>query len=73
VAGGVRVPSFVSGPGLSSVAGQQYNNLFHVSDWMPTILGFAGLQTPDGMSLDGIDHSAAFLGPSNERSCPRAA
>lgn len=38
--GGVRVPAFVHSPLLpSSVKGTNYKGLFHVSDWLPTVIG----------------------------------
>lgn len=37
--GGVRTPSFVYSPLLpSDVRGTEYNKMFHVTDWLPTIL-----------------------------------
>ena len=39
--GGVRSPGFIAGPGIKQ---KDYHNLFHVVDWMPTLLDAAGLK-----------------------------
>jgi arylsulfatase A-like enzyme len=43
--GGVKVDAFIYAPELleSSASGTVYSNLFHVSDWFPTILDMAGI------------------------------
>lgn len=45
----------------------------HVSDWLPTILSFAGVDyTPaSGHELDGVDHMLAITGKSSSSSPPR--
>lgn len=60
--GGIRVDSFISSP-LLSETGINYNGLFHVSDWFPTILSLAGIsyKASKELSLDGVDHSDAFF------------
>ena len=40
--GGVRSAGFISGPGIP--AGKEYDNLFHVVDWMPTLLDAVGIE-----------------------------
>ena len=43
--------------------GESYTGLFHVSDWMPTILEMAGITyiaSPD-RPLDGVSHYNAFV------------
>eukprot|EP01035_Chromulina_nebulosa_P017410 gene17410-22959_t len=60
--GGVKVDSFIYSPLLeqSSII---YDNLFHVSDWFPTMLGLAGISytASDDKPLDGVDHSSAWF------------
>merc|ERR1719229_2169917 len=59
--GGVRVPAFVSSERLPRhVRGTWYNATAHLVDWLPTLLGLAGLrghQLGDGLdsSLGGLD------------------
>ena len=57
--GGIRVNAFVHSPMLArSARGTTYNHLFHVSDWLPTLLRGALQAAPDLLpaDLDGIDH-----------------
>jgi arylsulfatase A-like enzyme len=66
--GGTKVDAFVYSPLLSaSAAGTLYNNLFHVSDWFPTLLDLAGIEyTPrEGYELDGVSHAEAFADPAS--------
>lgn len=52
-----------------------YKGLFHVSDWFPTLLGFAGIKfTPAvGKELDGVDQSTAMVtSTSNTVAFPRS-
>ena len=74
--GGTRLPAFISSPLLPpSRAGTTYDGVFHISDWMPTIVGgmlgradLLGNGTED--VLDGLNHWHALLGvgapPRNE-------
>lgn len=39
--GGVRVPAFINSPLLGAAAGSVTNELFHISDWFPTILSWS--------------------------------
>jgi len=50
--GGIRGASFITSP-LLNISGYTYPGLVHITDWVPTLLGLAGLQQPDGM--DGVD------------------
>eukprot|EP00090_Calanus_glacialis_P016104 TRINITY_DN2526_c0_g1_i7.p1 TRINITY_DN2526_c0_g1~~TRINITY_DN2526_c0_g1_i7.p1 ORF type:complete len:201 (+),score=36.36 TRINITY_DN2526_c0_g1_i7:66-605(+) len=50
--GGIRGASFLSSP-LLNMTGYKYSGLMHITDWVPTLLGLAGIATPEG--LDGID------------------
>ncbi|KAH3763666.1 sulfatase 1 precursor [Pelomyxa schiedti] len=55
--GGIRVPAFLSGPGSNispSLTGSINNNLFHVVDWMPSLLTAANLPSPS-FEIDGVD------------------
>ena len=61
--GGVRVEAFIHSAKLpSAIRGSSYANIFHVSDWFPTILDMAGVaHTPAaGFELDGVSHHAAL-------------
>ena len=63
-AGGSRVESFVFSDGLSSdLRGSQYEGVFHVTDWFPTILSMTNSDfKPDAAHpFDGIDNAAALL------------
>lgn len=40
--GGVRSAGFIAGPGVTP--GGEYENLFHVVDWMPTLLDAIGVK-----------------------------
>ena len=52
--GGIRVPMIVRWPaGLDS--GQQIDDLIHFTDWLPTLLNFAGIDRGEGLPLDGGD------------------
>jgi arylsulfatase A-like enzyme len=65
--GGVRTPAFVYSPLLSSdVRGTEYNKMFHVSDWLPTILeGILGHEADEFGQSDawyGVNQWDAMLG-----------
>lgn len=58
--GGTRVPGLVHSPLLpASVRGTTSDEMFHITDWLPTILGLAGAKLPpknkQGAGLDGHD------------------
>ena len=54
--GGVRVPGFVHSPLLpAAVRGTTSDGLFHVTDWLPTLVGIAGGSTARNLPLDGLD------------------
>ena len=46
--GGVRSPAFVTGPGIPKAA--TYTKLFHIADWMPTLLDAVNVKR-DGVLL----------------------
>jgi len=65
--GGTRVPGFVHSPLLPvDVQGTESQELFHVTDWLPTLVGVAGGSTARNRKLDGHDIWAALTsaGPS---------
>lgn len=71
--GGFRVPAFIHSPLIpQDRRGASYENLFHVSDWLPTlldgVLDRASLLA--GRSLNGVNHWNALLGSST--SIPRS-
>jgi len=63
--GGIRGSSFVSSP-LLKTSGYKYKGLMHVTDWVPTLLGLAGVPVPEG--LDGVD---VWDSISNNETSPR--
>eukprot|EP01065_Artemidia_motanka_P012589 TRINITY_DN1693_c6_g1_i1.p1 TRINITY_DN1693_c6_g1~~TRINITY_DN1693_c6_g1_i1.p1 ORF type:complete len:545 (+),score=138.71 TRINITY_DN1693_c6_g1_i1:100-1734(+) len=54
--GGTRVAGFVHSPLLpEAVQGTVSNELYHITDWLPTIVGIAGGNTKRNLPLDGHD------------------
>ena len=52
--GGLHVAGFVHSPLLpKSAQGTQHHGLFHVTDWLPTIVAAAGGDTSINQPLDG--------------------
>jgi arylsulfatase A-like enzyme len=71
--GGSHVRSFVQSPLLPSASGSVYNDLFHVTDWLPTFLAAAGLpDLGESQDIDGLSHWEALkmVGTSSEGSEP---
>ncbi|MCA9413593.1 MAG: arylsulfatase [Candidatus Omnitrophica bacterium] len=66
--GGIRVPTLVVWPETIE-EGEQNNNLFHITDLLPTLANIAGGSLEGCLPLDGIDQSGEFFekGPSAER------
>jgi len=61
--GGVKVEAFIYSPMFASkLQGSTYSNVFHVSDWFPTILDMAGASySPSSKyKLDGVSHLDAI-------------
>ena len=52
--GGIKVPAFVNSKLLQNTSGQSLKELFHVTDWLPTLIKLAG-GTPPADILDGVD------------------
>lgn len=65
--GGLRVPSFVSSPLLPrTVHGTTFGGLFHVTDWLPTLLSAVDIdQSIVTGTVDGMDQWSALLGEAN--------
>lgn len=61
--GGVRVPAFavdLSGQYVMT-GGVEHNYMFHISDWLPTFLSWAGASNLlDGLGLDGQDQAVGL-------------
>ncbi|XP_023323524.1 arylsulfatase B isoform X3 [Eurytemora carolleeae] len=51
--GGTRGVAFITGPGVPG--GRISNQLFHISDWVPTLLSAAGYDMGNLVGLDGLD------------------
>ena len=51
--GGVRVPAFIHSPKYVKNPGRIYDNLVHITDWLPTIMHLINFE--DFSSIDGID------------------
>jgi arylsulfatase B len=51
--GGIRVPAIVRWPAGLSGDGRRTDALIHFTDWMPTLLTAAGVETPAEAALDG--------------------
>lgn len=63
--GGIREPLIVWAPGLmaeQSVGGVNEQTVIAGVDFLPSILGLAGLAPPDGRQFDGINQAPALLG-----------
>jgi len=59
--GGIRVPMLVRWP-AGIAAGRMLDHLVHFTDWVPTLLGLAGIRRVAGPPLDGHDVSALLTG-----------
>ena len=52
--GGIRVPAIIRWPhGLSQ--GVEHHEMVHFTDWLPTLLSAAGIETRPDLPLDGIN------------------
>jgi arylsulfatase B/arylsulfatase I/J len=63
--GGHRVPAFIHSPLIAqSARGRTFKGIFHVSDWVPTLVSGV-LGSPSTLkteSIDGLDQMSALLG-----------
>lgn len=58
--GGVRAPAIIWSPSLSGTQGRDYSNIFHISDWLPTLYQLAGGDPSDLGDIDGISQLEAL-------------
>jgi arylsulfatase A-like enzyme len=65
--GGIRVPMIVRYPDVVP-AGTWNDDLVHFCDWLPTLLGLAGVERVDGPALDGCDVGASLRGEPPQQS-----
>ena len=67
--GGVRVPGFIHGPKNYFPKSFDFNGLFHISDFYPTILEMIGeqgrLKSSRHTAMDGISQYTALQGNTN--------
>jgi arylsulfatase A-like enzyme len=68
--GGVHVPAVVSWPGHIE-GGRVIEDLVHIVDFFPTLVGVAGGSTDAGRPLDGLDLMPMLLGSNGAPSGPR--
>ena len=69
--GGLRTPCLIRWPG-NVPPGSSSNEMVHQVDMFPTLLKWAGCETPQDRVIDGIDQVAFFLGQqerSNREGC----
>jgi arylsulfatase A-like enzyme len=59
--GSLRTPCLVRYPGVVP-AGRVSNEIVHITDFFPTLLGWAGAEVPGDRVIDGVDQRAFFAG-----------
>ena len=59
--GGIRVPAIVRWP-AAIAQGTQTGSFMHFTDWLPTLLGMAGVSLSGELRLDGCDVQKMLLG-----------
>jgi arylsulfatase A-like enzyme len=64
--GGTRVPCAVVWPGKTD-PGSRSDAFFKSTDWYPTLLEMLNIETPEGLSFDGMSQVSAILGESGPR------
>ncbi|KAH7980785.1 hypothetical protein HPB49_019221 [Dermacentor silvarum] len=71
--GGVRAPALLWSQALGPKvrAGSDYEHLFHITDWLPTLYQLAGGNLADLGDIDGVSHAAALLGDASALPPPR--
>jgi arylsulfatase A len=68
--GGIRVPMIVRWPaGLQG--GRHFHDLVHFTDWFPTLLAAADVETPENLALDGHDVLPVLRGEGDDMNIPR--
>ena len=69
--GGTKVDAFIYSSSFKgkAMSGSSYGGLFHVSDWMPTVLSMVDVSydPPSGYELDGVSHWSTMLGLSSSK------
>ncbi|CAN7989942.1 unnamed protein product [Ixodes pacificus] len=61
--GGVHAPAVIWSPLFPGLLGSVYNNLFHISDWLPTLYQLAGgLAEEMAGDIDGLSHLDSLTG-----------
>ena len=59
--GGMRLPCIMRWPAAIQ-PGRVSHEIFSSLDFLPTLLSACGIQSPDGLEIDGLDFSAYFRG-----------
>jgi arylsulfatase A-like enzyme len=62
--GGVKVDAFIHSPLLpTSLSGSSYAGLFHISDWLPTLMDLTDVkyEVKAGYEFDGVSHVNSWL------------
>ena len=62
--GGIRVPLIMRWPDGLPGGGLRSDAMAHFTDWLPTLLGMAGVDKPADLALDGVDIAPALRGES---------
>ncbi len=62
--GGIRVPMLVRYPAGGIGGGVEINEMIHFTDWFPTLLSLAEVETTPHLPLDGLDVSSVLRGES---------
>ena len=60
--GGIRVPLIIRWRDGLPGGGIRNDAMAHFSDWLPTLLGMAGVDVPADLALDGVDIAPALRG-----------
>jgi arylsulfatase A len=53
--GGIRVPALIRWPAGGLDGGRLVTEMAHMTDWFPTLLAAAGVETPGQRKLDGVN------------------
>ncbi|XP_075550354.1 arylsulfatase B-like [Dermacentor variabilis] len=71
--GGVRAPALLWSHALGPKvrAGGDYEQLFHIADWLPTLYQLAGGDLADLGDIDGVSHADALVGDASPLPPPR--
>jgi arylsulfatase A-like enzyme len=69
--GGIRVPAILRWPAGGFTGGRRYDAMVHFTDWFPTLLAMSGLDTPQGIHIDGLNVLPDLLGVNKSTLPPR--